>query len=58
MEKGNEDLTLSLTWREREIDGEMICYLSYKKKQNFYIFNGKKESERVVGTRPELHLQG
>ena len=60
MEKGKwkEDLTLSLSWKEREIDGEMFYYLFCKKKQDFYIFNGKKELERVVRMRPELHLQG
>jgi len=57
-ENGNEDLTLSLSWKEREIDGEMFYYLFCKKKQDFYIFNGKKELERVVRMRPELHLQG
>ena len=30
-ENGNEDLTLSLSWKEREIDGEMFYYLFCKK---------------------------
>jgi hypothetical protein len=56
-ENGNEDLTLYLSWKEREIDGEMFYYLFCKKNRISTSSMGKRNLQVLI-EKPELHLQG